>query len=315
MTINLWVMAATPLFAAMQLLSQPLSLPVVGARSPARMPAAVLRADVDLVLISAIVTDRKGATVNGLQRDKFTVLEDKIAQPIVAFSTEEAPCSVGVVLDLSASMRDRLPAAISAVRAFLKTSNPGDESFLLAVGTRPKSLLRFTPDLDVIEQRLMGAQTEGNTALIDTVYLSLHQMRSARNGRRALLIVSDGMDNQSRYSASELLRRAQEADVQIHTIRIAADSNGQKPIERVEEQNGSALLQRLSEHTGGLSFSLSQPEDTVMAATKISEAVRNHYVVGYCRNGDRNSGKWRSLQVKVSIPNLRVYARRGYFAN
>jgi Ca-activated chloride channel family protein len=315
MTINLWVMAATPLFAAVQLLSQPLSLPAVGTRSSAKLPAVALRADVDLVLISVIVTDRKGATVGGLDRDKFAVLEDKVPQPIVAFSTEEAPCSVGVVLDLSASMRDQLPAAINAVRALLKTTNPGDESFLLAVGTRPKSLLPFTPDLEVIEHRLAGAQTGGNTALIDTVYLGLHQMRLAQHGRKALLIVSDGMDNQSRYSASDLLRRAEEADVQIHTIRIAADSSGQKPIERVDERNGSALLQSLAEHTGGLSFSPARPQDMMMAAARISQAVRNHYVVGYCRNGGRNTGKWLSLQVKVSIPNLRVHARRGYFAN
>src|SRR5258706_5983584 len=115
MTLNLWVVAATPLFAAVQLGSQPLGPPAVAARGAARLPAAVLRADVDLVLISAIVTDRKGATVNGLLQDKFTVFEDKVPQPIVAFSTEETPCSVGVVLDLSASMRDRLPAAIGAV--------------------------------------------------------------------------------------------------------------------------------------------------------------------------------------------------------
>jgi Ca-activated chloride channel family protein len=315
MTINLWVVAATPLFAAAQLWSQPLNLPAVGARGGARLPAAVLRADVDLVLISAIVTDRRGATVNGLLQDKFTVFEDKVPQPIVAFSTEETPCSVGVVLDLSASMRDRLPAAIGAVRAFLKTANHGDESFLLAVGTRPKNLLRLTADFDAIEKRLAGAQTEGNTALIDTVYLGLNQMRSARNGRRALLIVSDGMDNQSRYSAAELLRVVREADVQIHTIRIAAGSAGRKPIERAEEQNGLALLQDLAERTGGLSFSLSQADDMLQAAARISEAVRNQYVVGYRQGGNANSGKWRRLEVKVSLPHLRVYARRGYFAN
>jgi Ca-activated chloride channel family protein len=320
MTLNLWVVAATPLFAAVQLWSQPLSLPAAGppwslARGTARLPAAVLRADVDLVLISAIVTDRRGATVNGLLQDKFTVFEDKVPQPIVAFSTEEGPCSVGVILDLSASMRDRLPAAIGAVRAFLKTANPGDESFLLAVGTRPKNLLRLTPDFDAIEKRLAGAQAEGNTALIDTVYLGLNQMRSAHNSRRALLIVSDGMDNQSRYSAAELLRTVREADVQVHTIRIAAESAGRKPIERAEEQNGLALLQDLAEGTGGLSFSLAQADDMVQAAARISEAVRNQYVVGYRQGGGANSGKWRRLEVKVSLPHLRVYARRGYFAN
>lgn len=314
MTINLWVVAATLLFAAVQLLAQPLSLPA-GAQSSAKRPGAVLRADVDLVLISAIVTDRNGATVNGLPRDKFTVLEDKVPQPIVSFSTEETACSVGVVLDLSASMHDRLPAAIGAVRAFLKTANPGDESFLLAVGTRPKSLLRLTGDFDAIGRRLIGAQTEGNTALVDTVYLGLHQMRSARFGRRALLIVSDGMDNQSRFSSAELLRSVREADVQIYTIGIAADAAGRKPIERAEEQSGLALLQDLAEHTGGLSYSVSQGDDILPVAARISEAIRNQYVVGYRQTVNGNSGKWRRLEVKVSLPHLRVYARRGYFAN
>ena len=315
MTINLWVVAATPLFAALQLWSQPLILPAVGARGTAKLQAAVIRADVDLVLISAIVTDRKGATVNGLAQDQFMVLEDKVPQPIVAFSTEEAPCSVGVVLDLSASMRDRLPAAIEAVRSFLKTANPGDESFLLAVGTRPMNLLSLTADLEAIEKRLTGAQAEGNTALIDTIYLGLDQMRSARNGRRALLIVSDGVDNQSRYSAAELLRRAQEADVQIHTIGVAADSGGRKPVERAEEQNGLALLKDLAEHTGGLSFTQAQTDDMVPAANRISEAIRNQYLVGYRKSGNANSGKWRRLEVKVSLPHMRVYARRGYFGD
>ena len=313
MTINLWVVAATPLFAVLQLWPQPMKLSGEGVRSSGKVPAVILRTGVDLVLIPAIVTDRKGATVNGLQRDQFTVLEDKVAQPIVAFSTEEAPCSVGVEIDLSTSMHDRLPAAITAVREFLKTANPGDESFLLTVGSRPKKLLSFTPDLEAIGRFLSGAQTEGNTALIDTVYLSLNQMRSARHGRRAILIVSDGMDNESRYSAAELMRRAQEADVQVHSIRIGGDSGGRKPIERAEEQNGIALLQDLARHTGGLSFSPAQPDEMVAAAARISKAVRNQYVVGYCRSGPATNGRWRRLEVKVSVPNLRVYARRGYF--
>jgi len=316
MTINLGVVAATLLFAAGELWSQPLPGLLRGTtRATLERPATVLRADTNLVLISAIVTDRAGSTVNGLPRDKFTVFEDHVAQPIVAFSTEEAPCSVGVVLDLSGSMRDKLPAALTAVRAFLNTANPDDESFLLAVGSRPKSLLSFTADLDALQKRLGLTQAEGSTALIDSVYLGLNQMRSSRHGRKALLVVSDGMDNDSRYSRAELLRNLQERDVQIHTIAITSGTPPAGPKEQSEQQNGLALLRDLADHSGGLNFAPAQNDDMVAAAAKISQAVRNQYMVGYLQNPDAISGKWRRLDVKVSVPNLRVFARRGYFAN
>jgi Ca-activated chloride channel homolog len=301
------------LLVSVPLFPQPLASIRPARKSESGLPK-VIRADVRLVLVSAIVTDRKGVTVNGLTQDKFTILEDKVAQPILAFSREEAPCSVGVILDLSGSMRDKLPAATAAVRAFLKTANPEDEIFLMAVASRPESLLSFTDDIVTLGNSLRAARAEGSTALIDTVYLGLNRMRSARNARRALLIVSDGMDNNSRYSKAELLRTVQEQDVQIYTIGIAERPAAKKAIQLTEEARGLALLDDLAGRSGGMSFTVVNSDGMLPAASKISQAVREQYVVGYRQSDRDDSGRWHAVQVKISAAQLRVYARKGYYS-
>jgi Ca-activated chloride channel family protein len=238
-----------------------------------------------------------------------------VPQPIVSFSKEEVPCSVGVVLDLSGSMRQKLPSATAAVRAFLKGFNPEDETFLMAVSSRPENLIGFTSDANILQNKLMASRAEGSTALIDTVYLALNRMHAARNARRALFIVSDGMDNNSRYSKAELLRTVLEQDVQIHTIGVAARSPGKKPVELVDESRGLALMTDLAEDSGGLNFTVVNAEDIQPATSKIGQAIRDQYVVGYRPAGKRDSGKWRSIQVKVAVPQLRAYARKGYYSN
>jgi len=293
-----------------------IAIPLLAQHQP-QIPGGfkTIRADVDLVLVSTVVTNRKGSSVTGLAADQFTILEDKVPRPIVSFSREEIPCSVGVILDLSGSMRRKLPAATAAVRAFLNGFNPEDETFLMAISSRPESLFGFTDDAAGLQNRLMATRADGGTALIDTVYLALNRMHSARNARKALFIVSDGMDNNSRYSKAELLRTVQEQDVQVHTIGIAARSPGKKPIELVEESRGLALMTDLADRSGGLNFTVVNPEDIQPATTKIGRAIRDQYVVGYRPASQRDSGKWRSIQVKVAVPQLRAYARKGYYSN
>ena len=307
MSVRRCLLGLLPLFIAIPLLAQ---------HQP-QIPGGfkTIRADVDLVLVSTVVTNRKGSSVTGLAADQFTILEDKVPRPIVSFSREEIPCSVGVILDLSGSMRRKLPAATAAVRAFLNGFNPEDETFLMAVSSRPESLFGFTDDAAGLQNRLMATRADGGTALIDTVYLALNRMHSARNARKALFIVSDGMDNNSRYSKAELLRTVQEQDVQVHTIGIAARSPGKKPIELVEESRGLALMTDLADRSGGLNFTVVNPEDIQPATTKIGRAIRDQYVVGYRPASQRDSGKWRSIQVKVAVPQLRAYARKGYYSN
>jgi len=297
--------------------AQPLSLAArstKGWEGAAQTPAHIIRADVNLVLVPTVVTDRKGATVIGLTRNNFTVLDNKVPQAISSLSSQDVPCSIGIVLDLSGSMRTKLEAATAAVRAFLATANPDDEIFVFTVGSRPRTLSDFTSDFATLQNRIAGATAGGDTALLDTVYMGLGRLRSARNGRGALLVVSDGMDNNSRYSKPELLRLVEESDVQIYTIGIADSQAWKKAIELTEQSRGLALLSDFAERSGGVSFRAVTTDDLAPTAVKIGRAIREEYVIAYARPGVGNSGKWRSIQVKVTPPDLRAYSRRGYYA-
>jgi len=169
---------------------------------------AAFRASTQMVLVPVTVTDRNGKSVEGMRATDFNILEDQIAQQIVSFGTEDAPCSVGLVLDISGSMRNALGVAKGVSRSFFQTANPEDEFMLLTVSTRPESVSGFTNDTADLERRIARTAPGGMTALIDTVYLGLNRMRKASEPRRALLILSDGMDNYSRYSKGEMLRVA-----------------------------------------------------------------------------------------------------------
>jgi len=273
-----------------------------------------LRIDVDLVLLPVIVTDRSGVVVHGLKQASFTVLEDKVPKPIVSFGSEDVPCSVGVVVDLSGSMQSKAGIAAGAMRAFLDTANPEDEAFLLTVSTRPETLSGFTQDFGNLESQLSNSHSGGATALVDTIHLALERLHGAHNAHRALLIVSDGMDNHSRYSETELLHYAEEADVQIYTIGMAPSVANKKAIELTEERNGLTFLDHLAERSGGLSFTIASYENPVPIASKIGRAMRDQYLIGY-RPSLGEPGKWRSVKVTVDVPQLRVSSRTGYLSH
>src|ERR1700730_1204085 len=173
------------------------------------MPAA-FRASAQMVLVPVTVIDRKGKTVEGLRAQDFNILEDQVPQPIVSFTAEDAPCSVGLVLDISGSMRNTLDAVKGVAQSFFQPANPEDEFRLLTVSTQPEAISGFTTDIADLEGSIERTSAGGMTALIDTVYLGLNRMRKAKHPRRALLILSDGMDNYSRYSKSEVMRVALE---------------------------------------------------------------------------------------------------------
>jgi Ca-activated chloride channel family protein len=273
-----------------------------------------MRVDVDLVLLPVIVTNRAGALVEALTESSFTVIENKSPQPIVSFGREDVPSSVGVVVDLSGSMQSKRGIAADAMRAFFDTANPADEAFLLTVSTRPDTLSGFTGDFGKLESQLHAAPSGGATALVDTIHLALERLRGAHNGRRALLVISDGMDNHSRYSEPELLRMAEEADVQVYTIGMTPSVANKKAVELTEERNGLAFLQHLAERSGGLSFTVADYENPVPAATKIGHAIRDQYLIGY-RPPASESGKWRAIQVRVNVPEVHVSSRNGYYSH
>jgi Ca-activated chloride channel homolog len=281
-----------------------------------------------MVLVPVTVTDRYGKSIEGLQAKDFNIIEDQVSQQIVSFASDDAPCSVGLVLDVSGSMRNTLNAAKFVAQSFIQTANPQDEFLLLTFSNQPDAVSGFTTDIVDMEERIARASpTSGMTALIDTVYLGLDRMRKARRPRRALLIISDGMDNYSRYTKSELLRVALEADVQIYTIIFdngpASTSTGtipfrpaliRKPGDQGEEHEGARLLEELSEKTGGLHFHARNDTEAKEAAIKAGRALRNEYLIGYLPSSSAATGKWHRIRVKSNVPRLNVYARNGYYS-
>lgn len=294
------------------------------AAQPAAMPAS-FRTSSQMVLVPVTVTDRQGKTVEGLRAQDFNVLEDQVAQPIASFAAEDAPCSVGLVLDVSGSMRSILGSAKGVLQSFFQTANPEDEFLLLTVSTQPEAVSRFTTDIADLQNSIERTNPGGMTALIDTVYLGLNGMRKARQPRRALLVLSDGMDNFSRYSKGELMRVALEADVQIYTIIVDNGSGGgstgipfrpsmvAKPIDQARERQGPLLLEELADKTGGLHFHVRNDADAKEAAFKVGRALRNEYVIGYQPPNSGATGKWHHIRVKANVPKVNVYARNGYY--
>jgi Ca-activated chloride channel family protein len=289
--------------------------------------AAKFQASAELVLVPVTVTDHYGKTITGLGAPDFMVLDDRAPQHIESVHNEDAPCSAGIVLDTSGSMRNALGTAKDAAQAFLETSNPQDEYLLLTVSTQPDTLSGFTNNIAALEQSVDAARSGGMTALIDTVYLGLGRMRQGNQPRRALLIISDGIDNHSRYSKRKLLREAVEADVQIYTIILDDGLTGgaatsipfrpsmiKKPIDKGQENQWPKLLEELAEKTGGLHFHARSGAEAKQAAMKIGEALRNQYVIGYHPPESAAVGKWHRIDVKARVQDVHIYARDGYYA-
>jgi Ca-activated chloride channel family protein len=220
---------------------------------------------------------------------------------------------MGIVLDLSGSMKGVLGTAKESLRSLINDANPADEVFLNGVSTRPRAYSGFTENFDEILRRVAFENAGGDTALIDTIYESLKQLRSGVHTRKALLVISDGMDNHSRYSREELLERAVESDAQIYTIAVGnAPAPFSKPIQQVEEKRGLLFLDELAAKTGGMSFVVRSRTDIAEAAATIGRALRNQYTIGYVPRGNGRSGQWRRIRVKVAGPGMRAYARTGY---
>lgn len=288
--------------------------------------SSILRSDVSIVLVPVTVTDRRGATVNGLDQKNFILLDDKVPQKILSFASEDSPCSVGLVLDVSGSMRNTLRDAREVAQAFVRTANTEDEFLFLTVSTQPSSDPEFTTDIAALQQSIDSVRAGGMTALIDTVYLALSRMKEAHQPRRALLILSDGIDNQSRYSQAELLRLALEADVQIYSIIFENGAAGQasggapfrpslvaKPGDQARARQEPAMLEKLAEKTGGLHFRVHTMKEAKDAAVKSGQALRQQYVIGYHAPESRSSGKWHQVKVKLDRDQVQVYARSGYY--
>jgi Ca-activated chloride channel homolog len=280
---------------------------------PTRSEASAVRVDVNLVLVPVTVTDRYGKIITSLDRSRFTVLEDGVPQRIASFSVEDAPVSIGVVLDISGSMKQKLVVARTFVRSLLARMERADEALFLTCADRPDVQADLTRDIDSLETVLQSATPGGWTALVDSVYISLDRIKAARNARKVLVVVSDGQDNHSQRSTRELMSKAIESDVQIYSVTTVEPPGNRKPIELVEENRGRSFLADLARSTGGLYFEIESGSSISAVAEKINRTVHHEYVLGYYPMTPLHNGL-RKIQVKLDVPNLRLYARNRYYA-
>src|SRR6201996_1113897 len=276
-------------------------------------PGAEIRVDVNLVLVPLTVTDPMNRLVTGLEKENFQVYDNNSLQTIKSFMTEDAPLSIGIIFDLSGSMQSKFLRARKALTEFLRTCNPQDEFFVVGFNDRPAVLVDYTSDVEDVEARMVMLHPQNRTALIDAMYLGVNKLRNAKYSRKALLVISDGGDNRSRYTEGELTRIVRESEVQIYSIGIF---DAFAPTE--EEVNGPALLHEVAESTGGRLFRVMDMQDLSDIAQRISEELRNEYVIGYTPSDKRRDGQWRKLRVRLmeppGLPPLTVHSREGYYA-
>ncbi len=272
-----------------------------------------LKVDVDLVLVPVTITDPLNRLVTGLEKENFQLMEGSAAQEIRTFSSEDAPVSLGVIFDSSGSMSSKMDRAKDAVIEFFKTANPQDEFFMITFSDAPEEVTDFTSSVDDIQGKLVYAVPRKRTALLDAIYMGISKMRQAKYAKKALLIISDGGDNHSRYTEGEIKALVKEADVMIYAIGIY-----DRYFASAEERLGPGLLSEITELTGGRAFTIDNPNDLADVATKIGIELRNQYVLGYRPKNVVRDGKWRKIKVKLmppkGLPPLKVYARTGYYA-
>jgi Ca-activated chloride channel family protein len=272
-----------------------------------------IKVDVDLVLVNATVSDSKGRMVTGLQQDNFRIWEDKVEQKVEYLSSEDSPMSIGLIFDATGSMADKISAARDAATSFLRVGNPDDEYFLVTFSQSPRLADGFTTDISRLQSHMIFTPAKGLTPLYDAVYLGLETMKSARNKRKALLLITDGEDNHSRYSFLDIKEFVKEQDVQIFVIGIVNPSG-----ELGSDPGGRAIIEDLAQTSGGQAFFPDSADELEDICNKIALELRNQYVLGYHSTNETKDGKWRKIRVKINppkgLPNLSVHSKNGYYA-
>ncbi len=286
------------------------ALPDEGTRPP-----AALRSDSNLVLVPVSVCDPMNRPVTGLEKEHFKVFDDKIEQSITHFAMDDEPVAVGLLFDISGSMGPKLRRSRQAAAEFFRTANSDDEFFLVEFNDQPKLVVPLTQQSEDIQNQLTFAQSRGRTALLDAIMLAMHEMKNSKKKRKALLIISDGGDNSSRYTEVEVRNMVRESDTLIYAIGVYEPFGGRG--RTPEEGSGPGLLSELAEQTGGRHFAADTAELPDIAA-KIGIELRNRYVIGYSPTEYHRDGRYHRVQVKMvpphGLPPLRAFWRLGYYA-
>jgi Ca-activated chloride channel family protein len=273
-----------------------------------------IQANVDLVLVPVSVTDGMQRLVTGLDQENFQVFEGKKSLPIQHFSSEDAPISVGILVDASGSMKNKMDRVQEAVNQFCEASNPGDEFFMITFSDEPHLASDFTSVPEDLQRELLFEHPKGQTSLLDAIYMGIGKMQQAKYTKKALLIVSDGGDNHSRYGEREVKAAVKESDVMVYAI-----GTYDRYVPTTEEMLGPALLADVAETTGGRAFVLEDPREMPKVAHRIGVELRTQYVLAYHPVHAPHDGKWHKISVRLKLPKhlafLRVHAKAGYYAS
>jgi Ca-activated chloride channel family protein len=269
---------------------------------------------VNLVLVPVSVTDTNQRLISGLGAENFQIFEGKKPQEIRHFSSEDVPVSVGIIMDSSGSMSDKMNRVRDAVKQFCEAANLQDEFFMITFADEPRLAADFTSSPEDIEKEMLFTQPKGRTALLDAIYMGLGKMKEAKYGKKALLIISDGGDNHSRYSEKEVKAAAKESDVMIYGI-----GTFDRYVPTIEEFRGPGLLAEIAEPTGGRAYSLENATELPAVARRISVELRTQYVLAYHPQAAPHDGKWHTIRVKLRLPKkwpfFQAHARTGYYAS
>ena len=273
----------------------------------------VIRTDANLVLVSVSVTDPMQRLVTGLAPQNFEVFEGKKPQQIRHFSSEDAPVSIGIILDSSGSMGDKIDRVREALNQFCDAANLQDEFFLITFSEQPHLATDFTHNTETLQNAVLYLQPKGRTALLDAIYLGMEKMHEAKYARKALLVISDGGDNHSRYSENDVRSVVKESDVMVYAIGIF-----DRQVPTREELLGPSLLQGIAGSSGGRSFTIFSAAELPAAAHRIGAELRTQYVLGYRPENTPHDGKWHKISVRLKLPQklsfLQAHFRKGYYA-
>jgi Ca-activated chloride channel family protein len=274
-----------------------------------------IKIDQDLVTLTLTVTDYYGRYVSGLTEEAFTVYDDKKKQDIIFFSDTDAPVSIGILFDVSGSMTgDKIAKARNALSRFINTSHPRDEYFLIAFNKRAQLLMDRTRNGEAVLNKLTLVEPKHNTALYDACYLGVERVTRGTHQKKALLIISDGQDNASRYNFKEVRRLMKESDVVIYSVGIL----GTQDTSSMDGILGQSYLDELANVTGGKSFYPNTAVEMDEIFERIALELRHQYSIGYVPSNFEPNGEWHKVKVKVKpprgLPRLTIRHRSGYYA-
>lgn len=265
------------------------------------------RVNVDTVVVRVSVTDPLNRYVIGLDREHFRVFENKVEQKITHFSNDKSSISVGIIFDVSGSMGDNVMSARNSVVRFLEQGDSADEYFLVTFNERTTLLQDFTARSENIRNEVSISNPKGRTALYDAIYMGLEKIKNAGNDKKALIVITDGEDNSSRYTFSEVKEFAKESDVQIYVIG-----------ERGEMGFGRGIISEIVSLTGGRAFFPNNFKQLDYFCDLIHTELRNQYLLGYTPTNRTFDGEWRKIRVRLEapegLPKLSVRSKEGYFS-